>query len=127
MLQELPVNDTFVRASEHVSIPLALEPLVDFVELADLIQNRNGLWQGEVSRVGVDDVLGEVRRNSPELWDLLLVVLGRPVECVSFGVCEYQNNLAVFFSRVRNVSREVILPFEPLSPSVSLNSHTRHY
>lgn len=58
--QESPVNGALVRTPEHVSVLLTMEPLVDLVELADLVQHGYGLWYGEVGRVWVNYVLGQV-------------------------------------------------------------------
>lgn len=67
------------------------------MELADLVQHGYGLRQSKLSRMWVNHVLGQVRRNSPKSGDLLLIVLVGPVERVAFGVCEDQNDLAVLF------------------------------
>lgn len=74
----------------------------------------------------VDHVLGQVGRDSSKLWDFFFVVLGRPVECVALGMGEDQNDLAIFFLGVGNMSCEVVLPFEPLFPVVSLPSYAHH-
>lgn len=86
--QECPVHRVLIRTSKHVSVLLTLKPLVDLVELADLVQHGYGLRQSKLSRMWVNHVLGQVRRNSAKAGDLLLVVLVGPVERVALGVRE---------------------------------------